>query len=148
MNTVWRLSPTLSSPSHSFIPHLLMYLLAWKLHYLPLTLFLSTHFPYFVSPSPCPCSHWLCLTFAHLALVGQDGTSCASINPAEWQDSTHTHARTKCIYTLLGKSVTEERVSLFSLKQVCTPCLLQLPGSSDKEQSSELRGGAHLCMCV
>lgn len=51
-------------------PHLLVYLLAWKPYHLPLTLFLSLHS--FTWPS-----------------VGQDGTSRASVNPAEWQDCVH-----------------------------------------------------------
>lgn len=53
-------------------------------------------------------------------------------------------------HTLLGgKNVTEERVSLFSLRQVGVSSLFHLPKSSGKEQSSELWGGVlFMCACV
>lgn len=98
---------------------------------------------------------------------GQDGTSCASVNPAEWQDwvynpdviafmKTHTHAHTDCscgIYSTCThspwkKKVTEERVNLFSLRQVGVSSLFHLPKSSGKEQSSELGGGGGFFLCV
>lgn len=120
-------------------PHLLVYLLAWKPYHLPLTLFLSLHS--FTWPS-----------------VGQDGTSRASVNPAEWRDCVHNpltwlHSckHTQCICGMCMHTLSLEKMSQRE-GSACfhsnkSACLFQLPKSSAKEQSSERRGGCTF-MCV
>lgn len=113
------------------IPHLLSYLLAWKLCCLPLTAFLS---------HPSLCRHWLRFTFVHLATVGQDGASRASVNPAEWQDRVHTilwHDR------MHGKTHTHTLdVHIVSLRFTCT---LSLETMSQREGSACFHSNKSTC---
>lgn len=135
---------------------------------LPLTLFLSARlfFSAFLSQlSPTligSASHsltWPQLVeieqAAPLLILQNDRIACTIL----WHDCmrTHTHTHTHTVYFVwftcthsLGKNVTEGRVSWFSVKQFNTPCRLQLPKSSAKEQSSELQGCTFMsgCVCV
>lgn len=100
---------------------------------------------------------------------GQDGTSCTSVNPAEWQDwvynpdviafmKTHKHAHTDCscgIYSTCThspwkkKSQRKGSTCFHSDRLACHPSFICLnPLGKSRVQSWGGGGSFYVCMCV